>query len=189
MNSRKRNNIRQITRTGILICIIIILGSTPLGMIPLPWMNATILHLPVIIGTILFGLRVGLISGLAFGIISLVKAYTQPTPVSIFFIDPMVSILPRVCIPIVVYFIYKLIKNKNLSVIISAFFGSLTNTILVLGSILLLYNSEISKVFGDNANLPIITLGSIAFVNGIPEAIIVTILSFAIIKATNKKVG
>lgn len=58
--------IHRFTWTALLAALIILLGVTPIGLIPLGFINVTILCLPVIIGTLLLGLRTGLVLGLVF---------------------------------------------------------------------------------------------------------------------------
>ena len=52
-------NIRQLTVSGLLAGITIFLGLTGYGFIPLVVMDATILHIPTIIGAIAGGPKVG----------------------------------------------------------------------------------------------------------------------------------
>ena len=59
---------------------------TPFGYIPLGFMNATIIHVPVIIGAIILGPKYGGFLGLVFGITSLWKIRTCRMP-------------PRLCSP------------------------------------------------------------------------------------------
>ena len=58
---------------GVLSSISIMLSMTPLGFIPLGPLNATIMHIPVIIGAILEGPLVGITVGLIFGATSLLR--------------------------------------------------------------------------------------------------------------------
>ncbi len=85
---------------------------TPLGFIPVGPTRATIMHIPVIIGAIMEGGPiVGGLIGLIFGLFSIFQAVMNPTPVSFVFLNPIVSILPRVLIGIVSYYIYTLSRN------------------------------------------------------------------------------
>lgn len=110
-------NVRRMTIVGVLGGISIVLGMTPLGFIPVGPTRATIMHIPVIIGAIMEGPIVGGLIGLIFGLFSVFQAMTNPTPVSFVFLNPVISILPRVLIGIVTYYIYMLSKGlgeKNL---------------------------------------------------------------------------
>lgn len=57
--TKKLFSIRQLTTIGLLSAISIFMGLTGLGFIPLPFMKATIMHIPVIIGAIIEGPLVG----------------------------------------------------------------------------------------------------------------------------------
>lgn len=110
-------NVRRLTIIGILGAITAVLGMTPIGFIPIGPTRATIMHIPVIIGAILEGPIVGGFVGLIFGLFSIFQAVTAPTPVSFAFINPLVSVLPRVLIGIISYYAYKglsTIGNKGI---------------------------------------------------------------------------
>lgn len=119
---------------GILGSISIVLGLTPLGFIPVGPTKATIMHIPVIIGAILEGPVVGGIVGLIFGLFSIFSAVTTPTPVSFAFLNPLVSVLPRILIGITSYYVYVALKNLGnrrtlwlLNIIWIAILGYLVN--------------------------------------------------------------
>ncbi len=123
-------SVRRIVITGILAAIAILLGVTRLGFIPVPNLsgNATIMHVPAIIGGVLEGPIVGLLVGGIFGLFSFLQA-TVPL-----FKDPLVSILPRLFIGVVAYYSYiALKKNEYVALVVAGVLGTLTNTVLVLG--------------------------------------------------------
>lgn len=107
MKSKKSFDIRKLTIIGVLGAISIVLGMTPLGFIPVGPTRATIMHIPVIIGAIIEGPIVGALVGLIFGLFSIYQAITAPTPVSFVFLNPIVSVLPRILIGITAYYTYK----------------------------------------------------------------------------------
>ncbi|MCD1147276.1 ECF transporter S component [Peptoniphilus sp. KCTC 25270] len=114
---------RKMVMTGLLGAITVVLGQTPLGFVPIGPLNATTMHIPVIIGAILEGPIVGALVGLIFGLSSLFNAITRPTPISIVFYNPLISILPRILIGLIAYFIYRALRNvegKNLRIVGSA---------------------------------------------------------------------
>ena len=59
---------------GVLAAISIMLSMTPLGFIPIGPTNATIMHIPVIIGAIVEGPLVGITVGFIFGATSFIKS-------------------------------------------------------------------------------------------------------------------
>ena len=70
--------------------IVIVLANTPLGMIQLPIVKATTVHIPVIIGAILLGPMAGAILGGVFGVCSLISNTMAPTLLSFAF-SPFMS--------------------------------------------------------------------------------------------------
>lgn len=123
--------VRKIVVSGVLAAIAILLGWTRLGFIPVPTVagNATIMHVPAIIGGVLEGWLVGGVVGTIFGLFSFLQA-TIPM-----FKDPLVSVIPRIFIGITAYFTYAGLKKTNeyLALIVAAIVGTLTNTVLVVG--------------------------------------------------------
>lgn len=181
-------NARKMAIIGMLSSISIILGVTGLGFIPIPPVKATIMHIPVIIGAILEGPLVGALIGLIFGTFSIIQLVMTASPLSVIFINPLISIIPRVLIGISSYYCYKLMGSKNLSlkIGIGAAIGSLTNTFGVLGSIYIIYidkYSHIFKISTSSAKTGILTVG---LINGIPEAILSVLISIPVILAVRK---
>lgn len=129
-------DVRQIVIAGILGGIAIFLGATRLGFIPVPNLagNATILHVPVILGGALEGPVVGTIVGLIFGVFSFIQAEVP------FFRNPLISILPRLLIGVVAWAAFVGLKNVSIDLAsaVSGVLGSLTNTVGVLGMAVLL---------------------------------------------------
>lgn len=146
---KPRMNVRRIAVTGILSAFSILLSLVPsLGYIPIGPITITTMHIPVIIAAILEGPFVGAIVGLIFGLSSLYTAATifAGMPTAFVFLNPLVSVLPRILIGIAAYYAYvgviKLFKNKSVAIIAGAIAGTLTNTIGVLGMIYILYAQQ-----------------------------------------------
>ncbi|WP_446898946.1 ECF transporter S component [Clostridium sp. LBM24168] len=181
-------SVRQLAIIGMLSAISIVLGVTRLGFIPIPPVNATIMHIPVIIGAILEGPLVGGFVGLIFGIFSIIQSITTPTVVSFAFINPVVSVLPRILIGIISYYVYSAIKvnNKFVPTAIAALTGSLVNTVGVLGTISIIYLVPYAKALNlsiSAAKKGILTVG---LINGIPEAALSVVITVAVVGAVNK---
>jgi uncharacterized membrane protein len=181
---------RQMTKAGVLSAITIVLGVTRMGFIPLGAINATIMHVPVIIGAILEGPVVGMLIGLIFGIFSMIQAVTAPTVLSFAFINPLVAVLPRILIALISYYLYnllkKVIKNDKVAVPVAAALGSMTNTIGVLGMIYLLYVEQFAKVLSVNVNGVLAFIFTTATTNGVIEAIVAAIITSAVVVAIRK---
>jgi uncharacterized membrane protein len=105
------------------------------------------MHVPVILGAILEGPVVGVVIGLLFGVFSLVQNAIMPGPIGPAFLNPLISILPRLFIGPVAWLVYRAISGKPagetgtktrrpvievIAIAVSAFAGTLTNTALVL---------------------------------------------------------
>lgn len=142
-----RKQLNNLVLLALFVGLIFLLGQTPLGMIPLGWCNVTLLVIPVAIGTIYMGLKSGLVLGLAFGATSMVSALIKPSVLvgTLMGASPLavvvMTFLPRLCIPLVIWGVYKLLakKQKHIAVAVAAACGSLTNTILYLGLMLIFY--------------------------------------------------
>jgi len=184
----RRIKTNQLTTIGMLSAICVVLGLTGYGFIPLPGAKATIMHVPVIIGSILGGPIVGMTIGLIFGIFSIMQNIMAPNILSFAFINPLVSVLPRVLIGLTSYYVYKLnfTKNDNLKIGIATVVGSLTNTFGVLTMIYILYAAKFAASKGIDPSIAAKTIYGIAVINGVPEAIIATIITIPVILSIKK---
>ena len=192
MQKRSLLTTRELTIVGMLSGITMLLGLTGYGFIPLPLMKATILHVPVIIGALVAGPRVGIMVGFIFGCFSIFQAITTPVVLSFAFLNPLISVVPRILIGIGTYYVYKAVSSavhKELfSLGVAGFAGSLINTIGVMGGIYLIYARE----FAELRNIPLdnvvnIILGVCIF-NGLPEAIVSAIITIPAVNALKKVV-
>lgn len=127
-------NTRRIVVAGVLGAIAIVLGVTRLGFIPVPNVsgNATIMHIPAIIGAVLEGPIVGVLAGGIFGIFSMLQDTTG------LFTNPLVSVLPRLLIGLFAWLAYRSLagRNADLAAAVAGVVGTLTNTIFVVGMLL-----------------------------------------------------
>lgn len=190
IETKKSFTVRRMTVTGMLGAISVVLGMTPLGFIPIGTTNATIMHIPVIIGAIVEGPIVGMLVGLIFGISSLIRSITIPTPTSFVFWNPLVSILPRILIGLASYYIYKLsiktTKNEAVSLGIAGAIGTLVNTLGVLGMIYVLYAEKFVTAIGLSADNAFKIISGIGITNGLPEMFVAMIIVTAVVKAIKK---
>lgn len=179
---------KQLAVVGMLSGVSMVLGMTPLGFIPLPFMNATIMHVPVIIGAILQGPIVGALVGLIFGIFSMIRAFSNPSITAFLFMNPIIAILPRILIGVGSYYIYKIIKFEtvNIRIGIASVIGSLINTVGVLGLGYLLYGERLAEVMKISKTAVGITFLTTASTNGVAEAIISALITIPVIMALRK---
>ena len=148
---RNEKLFRQVL-TALFVALTLMLGLTPLGLIPLGPINLTILHIPVIIGTIFLGLRGGMLLGACFGIASTLAAFgvslgaaQSGLALLVVTANPFLAIcmcmIPRLMIPVVTHLTYTALRGKGekRAVACAAVAGSLTNTVLYLGIMYLLF--------------------------------------------------
>ena len=86
MNKVKKDT-RWLTSVALMAAVVILLANTPLGMIQLPIIKATTVHIPVILGAILLGPMAGAILGAVFGVCSLISNTVTPCVFSFYEYD------------------------------------------------------------------------------------------------------
>lgn len=188
ITTNKKFGVRELTVVGMLSGISIMLGITGWGYIKLPILQATIMHVPVIIGAIIEGPMVGMCIGLIFGISSIIQNIMTPTLLSFALINPLVSVLPRILIALTSYYAYRFMigNNKTLKIGVGAAIGSITNTVGVLGMIYLLYLQQYAKNMKINAAMASKAILGVAFANGIPEMIAAVLITIPIVLAVTR---
>lgn len=182
---------------ALMAAIIIVLANTPLGMIQLPIIKATTVHIPVIIGAILLGPSAGAILGAVFGICSLISNTMTPTLLSFAFSPFMstsgipgalkaiwISVGCRILIGVAAGWLWialeKLKINQLIALPVVGFAGSMVNTVTVMGSIYFLFAQQyaearevaVTAVWG-------LIMGTVT-ASGIPEAVAAAILVLAL---------
>ncbi len=121
----------RIVAAGVLVGITIIMGIVPvLGFIPVPNLtaNATIEHIPTILGGVLEGPIVGMVAGFFFGLISFLRS---PIPL---FKDPLVAFVPRILIGLTAWLTYVGLRrvNRDAAAIVAGLF-SLASWLIFIG--------------------------------------------------------
>lgn len=190
---------RWLVSVALMAAIVIVLANTPLGMIQLPIIKATTVHIPVIIGAILLGPTAGAILGFVFGVCSLISNTMAPTLLSFAFSPFMsttgipgalkavwISVGCRILIGVAagwLWILFQKIKlNQIVALAITGFVGSMVNTITVMGSIYILFAQQyaqakevaVTAVWG-------LIMGTV-FGSGIPEAIAAAVLVAVVTK-------
>lgn len=199
--------------TGILSGLIIIMSFVPfLGFIPLGFMNATIIQVPVVIGAIMLGPKRGAFLGLIFGLVSLWKNTTAPNITSFVF-SPFVPVpgvaetvpgfvgrilkclficvFARVMIGVVAYYLHAFLKNRtkisvHLNNMICGAAGAITNTVLVMGGIYFLYGEAYAGAKSLSIGLLSKVIAGVVLTQGVPEAIISAVLCGVILGVLSK---
>lgn len=193
----KKHDTRWMVSVALMAAIVIVLANTPLGMIQLPIIKATTVHIPVVLGAILLGPGAGAILGAVFGICSLVSNTMAPTLLSFAFSPFLsttgipgalkaiwISVGCRILIGVVAGWLWvlftKIKLNQFIALPIVGFVGSMVNTVTVMGSIYFLFAQQyaeakevaLTAVFG-------LVMGTVT-ASGIPEAIAAAILVLAL---------
>ena len=193
---KSRKDTRWMVSVALMAAIVILLANTPLGMIQLPIIKATTVHIPVIIGAVLLGPLAGAILGGVFGVCSMISNTVAPTLLSFafspFLAEDLIGALKtlwiavgcRVLIGVVAGWLWIGLRKLRLSpwiaLPVTGFVCSLTNTVFVMGSIYVLLASQYAaaKEVARGAVWGLIMTTVTA--SGIPEAIAAAVLVTAL---------
>ena len=199
---KKMNNTRKKTKFLVLLtmfCSIeLVLMFTPLGFIPIGPVRATTMHIPVILAGMLLGVKGGAITGLIFGLSSVLINTITPTITSFVFtpfyslgdyhgniMSLVIAIGPRVFLGVMSALIYAWFKKRDKNIV-----GSVTTTlictimhsVLVLGMIYLFFGPSYASAKGvDVSELFLILIGLIA-TNSVLEAILAAFVTTPLVK-------
>ena len=198
MKTRKRDT-KWLALMALFVAIEIFLNVTGIGLIPLPLIKGTTLHIPVIIGAVLMGPLAGGVLGGVFGLCSIWSNSTAPGLLSFAF-SPFLATSAagavktiwiafgcRVLIGVVAGWLWIILKKLRVNDLVAlpvvGAAGALTNTGLVMTSIYLLLSPEFAAA--KNIAMEAVLGGVMAIVaaNGVPEAIAAAVLVTAIGKA------
>ena len=198
--NRKKMDTRYMATLAMFCGILLVMGATGIGFIPLPVIKATTMHIPVILGAVLLGPAAGAVLGGVFGLCSIWANTTSPGLLAFAFSPFMtteglpgvlkslwIALGCRILLGVIAGWLWKgmkrVLKQDYLSLPVTAAIATICHTILVMGSIYLLLaqqyaqakNVAITAVFG-------LVMGTVT-ASGIPEAIIAAVLVTVIGKA------
>ncbi len=203
-NTMQKKDTKWLVSVALMIAIVVVLANTPLGMIQLPVIKATTVHIPVIIGAIVLGPLAGAILGAAFGICSLISNTFAPTLLSFAF-SPFatttgfvgaisavwVSVGCRILMGVAAGWLWLGLKKLILTHInkkagsevteavllaVCGFISSMFNTIFVMGSIYVLFAQQYAEVKNVVVDAVFGLIMGTVTASGIPEAIAASIL-------------
>ena len=189
----RRKDARWMAGVAMMAAIVVLLANTPLGMIPLVVTKATTVHIPVILGAILFGPLAGGILGGVFGVCSVIINTFTPALTSFAFSPFMsttglsgavkalwVAVGCRILIGVAAGWLWKALSrtrvNSWTALSIVGFTGSMVNTVTVMGSIFLLFTQQYAQAKEVALEAVSGLILTTVVVNGIPEAIVATVL-------------
>ena len=210
-SSNRSAGIQGLVLTALFTAVLLLMGFTPLGLIDLPIIKATILHVPVIIASVVLGPWRGGFLGFVFGLISLWKNTMAPSLLSFAF-SPLVPLpgeshgsawalficfVPRILVGIVPWFVLKLAEkipgNKTLlravGCVAAGAVGAALNTGLVMGTMNLVLSDAFAAAQGISRELVSGAILTIVFANGIPEAVAAAVITPAVCLALWKALG
>ncbi len=259
----------ELVLTALFAAIICVMAVTPLGFIPLVVINATTIHIPVILGSIFLGPKKGAFLGGIFGLTSFLKSTIAPSSLSAFVFSPVIAVstlnpttagatialilkslfiafVPRILIGVVPYFVYLGVKKaiasdkkvvygsiinavvsfiigfgvygffnkmietmptagkvalgiviglaafiviellfmkkdaKALGFVSAGIAGAMTNTLLVMGGIFVLYKEPYAEAVGVAADALLTMIAGVISFNGVIEAIVAAIIVYLV---------
>jgi len=185
---KKQMNVRKLVITSLLAAIIVAIGwpGSPLsilGFIPMGVFSATTLHIPVLVGAILEGPLTGGILGAVFGFVSLMRSLIAPTsPLSVVFVNPIVSITPRLVMGVAAGFIARALDRKatrrsgSLSAAATGALGAIINVSGVLPLTYLFSKELFLQYMIPEASYVMYGVLTLIATNTIPEAIVAAII-------------
>jgi len=146
MKKTKSEKIRKLAITGVLSGIMLFLALTNIAVIPIGPANMSFCCVPIAIGVLLCGLDTGLILSAIFGLASMFRSFTAPSAL----VAPLLAdnilyaivlaIGPRLLIAVMIWLVAKLMsKYPKAAVPVASAAGSITNTVLYLGTMLFFY--------------------------------------------------
>ncbi len=198
-NTKQRT--QRLAMMAMFVALILLLGLTPLGLIPLGFVYATILCVPVIIGVLSMDQKSGLILGLAFGLVSLYTAITKPSGLvaplvqSSIPLTALMCIVPRLCVPVVALKVYNWLSKKSdeqAADSASMVFGTLLAAVVGLIMVLVLFLSGTVRLpDGGNTfgylwtkNQLLLLLGCIVFLFAMIGALVSSFLTSKVFRNT-----
>ena len=196
------NKTLKLTVYALFLAIMLVMGLVPgLGFIPTPVAGIVIIQVPVILASYFLGYKGGMFFGLVFGITSIINCFIPPDVFATIIMNAggiktiglmiICLVIPRVLIGLTTRATYDLIyrfdKTRLLSMGLSAFIGTLTNTVFFLGAFYLFAREACMTGFGaaNEKALFDMMLGVVTF-NGVIEAVTSVVLCTAIGQALYK---
>lgn len=189
LQQQTKAKVRRLALLAIFISIELLLFFTPLGFVPVGPVNATTLHIPVIVAALLLGPKAGLSVGFCFGLLSLLKNTFSPTITSFVF-SPFYSIGeihgnlaslwialgPRLILGFGTALLFaalvKLLHKQVLAAAISATLMTFVHTILVMSSIYFFFAEPYAAVRQAAPMTLFTVIGTVIALNGVMELLL-----------------
>lgn len=200
----QKNNSKtvEMVQLALFSAIIIIMAFVPfLGYIPLGFMNATIIHVPVIIASVVLGYKKGAFLGFLFGLTSLLNNTFKPNLTSFVFtpfysigadsgnlLSLVICFVPRILVGVIPCFVYRGITKgfaakkwgEAVGLASAGLAGALTNTLLVMNMIYLFFGNSYAAAKGLTIDALYGVILGVIGAQGVPEAIVAAIFTLTI---------
>lgn len=190
----RNSNLRFMTQLALLVAIELIMAYTPLGMIPMGIINASLLTIPVAVGAMVLGPVAGGIMGAIFGITSFMNAVQGKSALGValmeanpagYFLQAVIGrILCGVCCALIYMAVKKLMPQRDkLCCAIGGVAAPLLNTFFYMGFMMLLfYNTEFIQnvAAGKGVSNPFSLVIAMVGVQGLVEAITCCVIATAV---------
>ncbi len=181
---------KKLAIAGVITALILLMGFTPLGYIPLGAVKVTTLMIPVSIGAILLGPAYGAFFGFLFGATSFTQCFLGDVFGAALISQSVLytllcTIVPRTLMGLCTGFIFRALskmKSKTIPVIISSVCSAVLNTVFFMAFFLLFFRNASLDAIGMNLGALSIwqILLAIVGINGIVEIAVCALISGAL---------
>ncbi|MDR1703345.1 MAG: ECF transporter S component [Clostridiales bacterium] len=194
---------RELTILAMFAAIIILLIFTPIGFINLPFIKATIVHVPVVIGAVILGPKYGAVLGFLFGLGSLISNTLTPSALSFAFspfntvpgtdggnpLSLIICFIPRILVGVIPWVAYTglkklpVVQSRAINAVwlaITGAVGAFTNTLLVMPLIYIIFKEPFALYRGISTEAVLGVVLGIIGTNGLMEAIAAAVLTAGI---------
>lgn len=183
---KKKKQLVRLVLCALFAALIVVMTFTPyFGYITVGIIEITTLHIIVIFGATVLGAKYGAVLGGVWGITCIIRAFQFGI---IPFQNPLVSLVPRIIVGLVAGLLFlglsKTKCKKPISLGISAFLATLTNTVLVLGSLEIF--GGFKQLFGEEAKAIEVIIATLIGTNGLIEMACAVLLVPTLYMATQK---
>ncbi len=206
MGQTGANSTYELVLTGLFTAIILIMAFVPnLGYINLVFIKATLIHIPVIIGSLFLGPKKGAFLGGVFGLTSFINNTMSPSAMSFAF-SPVVAFqmfgpvgvlktlyicfVPRILIGVGAYFVFAAISrfgrgivNRSVAFVAAGAAGAMINTALVMSGIYFLYAQAYAEVNSMDISAVFKAIMGVVFGQGVLEAVVSAVIVGAVATA------
>jgi uncharacterized membrane protein len=199
-----KTGIRKFVTASVFTGVIFLLAFSPFGFINLVVIKGTVIHIPVIVGSLTLGPYWGAFLGAMFGVSSLIINSVAPSLLSFAF-SPLIPLpgasggslwaivvcfVPRILVGVTPWHADRLFRRffpfkekRLLSTFAAGVVGSATNTLLVMHIIYFVFRDSYATVRNVASEAVYGLVLGVVMINGIPEAVLAGVLTSFICKA------